>query len=98
MLHYEEAVSLMKRVLTKREWKVLEARFLHGMTLEKTATLIGGVTREWVRQIEETAFHKLREHKHILNTLRGDEDIELNAALGTDGFVSISQRASCLVH
>jgi len=93
MLHYEEAVSLMKRVLTKREWQVIEARFLHGMTHEEIGVLVGGYSREWARQIERIAFHKLRKHKHILSTLRGDEDMELSATLGADGFSSLSQRA-----
>lgn len=47
-----------------RERKVLESRFIDGLTLEETAKRMG-VTRERIRQVEAKGLERLREDKNV---------------------------------
>jgi len=91
--HYEEIISMMKRILTDLEWRVLEGRYIKGMTLDEVGDR-EQFCRERIRQIEREALTNLRKHKHILSVLKGDEDVELNASLGISGFDTLVRFAS----
>ena len=91
--HYVDVISIIKNAVTKRQWQVLEMKYLKSMTLDEVMMKLGCGSRENVRKIEEKALHKLRSHPHILRNLRGEEDIEFNTALGAEAVQSLSRRA-----
>ena len=72
----EEAITQ----LTDREQKVLELRFVHGMTYEQCGYRFN-VTRERIRQVEHKALRKLRNPRfakhYLLDTL--DKAFEIDA-------------------
>jgi len=63
----DELISIVKPLLTEREYKVIELRFgffdNHPWTLEQIGNYFG-VTRERIRQIEGKALRKLRHPSH----------------------------------
>ena len=92
MLHYGEIVSIIKKTLTPRRWKVIDMIYLSGLSLADVAAKLQ-CTVSRVNQIELSALRKLRQHKHILAALHGDEDVELNDALGADRLDSLTKLA-----
>ncbi|MDO8579339.1 MAG: sigma factor-like helix-turn-helix DNA-binding protein, partial [bacterium] len=91
--HYVDVISIIKNAVTKRQWMVLEMRYLQGMTLEEVAMKLGNKSRECTRLIQEKALRRIRSHQHILHSLLGEEDVELNVLLGAKVVRSLSQRA-----
>ena len=88
---YEKADELIYRVyvpalkeavlqLTEREQKVLELRFVHGMTYEQCGYRFN-VARERIRQVEQKALRKLRNPRfakhYLLDTL--DKAFEIDS-------------------
>lgn len=63
-LHAEQIQRIMQKILSKREVEILNLRFIEGETLEQLGRIYG-ITRERVRQIEQHALRKLRQHPGI---------------------------------
>ena len=76
---FEKAMS----ELTEREQKVLELRFVHGMTYEQCGYRFN-VTRERIRQVEHKALRKLRNPRfakhYLLDTLNKAFEIDAERA------------------
>ena len=82
-LIYKVYVPALKKALselTEREQKVLELRFVHGMTYEQCGYRFN-VTRERIRQVEHKALRKLRNPRfakhYLLDTL--DKAFEIDS-------------------
>lgn len=77
---YVPALEKAMSELTEREQKVLELRFVHGMTYEQCGYRFN-VTRERIRQVEQKALRKLRNPRfakhYLLDTL--DKAFEIDA-------------------
>lgn len=77
---YVPALKEAMSELTEREQKVLELRFVHGMTYEQCGYRFN-VTRERIRQVEHKALRKLRNPRfakhYLLDTL--DKAFEIDA-------------------
>jgi len=65
----DECKEVLSKALTDRERKIIEYRFIKSLTLEQTGEIIG-VTRERIRQIQETALRKLRADRDMLKIKR----------------------------
>ena len=79
----QQRKEMLGKVLTAREKKVLTLRYGIGVQGEQTLAQVGlslNVTRERVRQIEQTALKKLRTHPRLqfLKDYLGD-DYEVKA-------------------
>ena len=71
-LNCEDVIAAIREILTPREWKVLEMRYLKGFILDEVAHEIR-CTRERARQIELHALHKVRNNSRVSSILRGNE-------------------------
>lgn len=80
---YVPALEKAMSELTEREQKVLELRFVHGMTYEQCGYRFN-VTRERIRQVEQKALRKLRSPRfakhYILDTLNKAFEIDAERA------------------
>lgn len=76
---YVPALEKAMSELTEREQKVLELRFVHGMTYEQCGYRFN-VTRERIRQVEQKALRKLRSPRfakhYLLDTLNKAFEID----------------------
>lgn len=66
-IYSDESLEIIKRVLTDREFNILMLRFgIYGgreHTLDEVGQIMGGLTRERIRQIEDKVLKKLRSPK-----------------------------------
>ncbi len=74
---YGNLVQLIRDSLSKRQWGILDYRFLQGMTLEEVGKILK-ISPQRVRQIEGRALRRLRGKRHVLDILSGNEDTAMS--------------------
>lgn len=60
---------LQKFDTDERSWKLIEARIERGLTLDETGKILGGITRERVRQLEAKIKRLLKKRELVLSPL-----------------------------
>ena len=64
-----ELIEALASYLDIREKKILTMRFWGGYTLKKVGETLGGMTKERVRQIQNTALGKLKRNSQLRGLL-----------------------------
>lgn len=101
----QSLTTLLDQVISNpRSWKVLEGRVDEGLTLEETGKVVGGITRERVRQIEKksklamnTGLGLLAPVLSLLEFSTKSFNVKKGTKLGTDGKAERKQLAQELM-